>query len=375
MLRDKRYFHTFDALRFIAFLKVFIFHLPITGFPVFNYLKDGGGIGVSFFFVLSGFLITYIIFEEKEKTDKLNLNKFFLRRILRIWPLFYLMILFAFLTPYILDILKLSYSNSGYEPNWLMSVAFLENYKIISTNRFPNVSPLSVMWSLCVEEHFYIIWGLSLFFLKIRKFPILIILSIIISIVSRIIFYKSNLMLKDIFTNIDYFAFGAIPAYLLIIKKANIENYINKIPLILKYITIIITITYVIISPHIDFIFKEIIEPSILGILFSSIIFIIIPRENVLKLSENNVLSKLGIYTYGLYLYHIIVNNFLNQIYNVLNINLDNIYSAISFGIISLLITIIISILSYHYFEKYFLNLKKYYYTSVRNNMQWQTNN
>ena len=62
----KTEFHTIDALRFFAFFKVFLLHLPTDRyFLLFGYLKKGGGIGVSFFFVLSGFLITYSLSEEK----------------------------------------------------------------------------------------------------------------------------------------------------------------------------------------------------------------------------------------------------------------------------------------------------------------------
>ena len=126
---------------------------------------------VSFFFVLSGFLITYIILEEKETTGKLNLSSFFIRRILRIWPLYYLMVAIAFLTPYLLSRFNISYSNEGYSPNWLWTILFLENYKMIITDSFPNVSPLRVMWSLCVEEHFYIVWGLALWKVKMKHLP------------------------------------------------------------------------------------------------------------------------------------------------------------------------------------------------------------
>jgi len=72
----KRYFHSIDSLRFFAFLKVYLLHLPIQGdFPIFSFLKSGGGIGVSFFFVLSGFLISYLLILEKVKKNRINLKK------------------------------------------------------------------------------------------------------------------------------------------------------------------------------------------------------------------------------------------------------------------------------------------------------------
>jgi peptidoglycan/LPS O-acetylase OafA/YrhL len=110
-MEAKRHFHTFDALRFLAFLKVFMLHIPI-GYPqLFAYLKGGGSIGVQFFFVLSGFLITYLLAEEKQRTGRINIRLFLLRRALRIWPLYYLMVAFAFATPYILSVLNLNHSD------------------------------------------------------------------------------------------------------------------------------------------------------------------------------------------------------------------------------------------------------------------------
>ena len=74
MKMNKIRFHSIDALRFFAFFKVFLLHLPYQGdSSVFNYLKSGGGIGVYLFFVLSGFLITYLLVFEKLKTNKLNI--------------------------------------------------------------------------------------------------------------------------------------------------------------------------------------------------------------------------------------------------------------------------------------------------------------
>ena len=74
----KIHFHSIDALRFFAFLKVYLLHVPLQGeFPIFSYLKSGGGIGVSFFFVLSGFLITYLLVFDKIQNGQINIRNFF----------------------------------------------------------------------------------------------------------------------------------------------------------------------------------------------------------------------------------------------------------------------------------------------------------
>ena len=225
-------FATFDALRFFAFFKVFLFHIPIVCFPVFNFIKNGGGGAVCFFFSLSGFLITYLILEEKKQTGKLNLYYFFSRRALRIWPLYYLMLLFAFFSPTILSFVSLNNSGEGYKPDWVMSVFFLENYKMILTDSFPNVSPLGFMWSLCIEEHFYFIWGIALFFIPLRKIYVLIGSSIILATIARYVFYLNGWSFLDIFTNLDYFAYGAIPAVLFSLFKESTTKFIaNTKPL------------------------------------------------------------------------------------------------------------------------------------------------
>ena len=165
----KEKFHSFDALRFFSFFIVFLSHLPYTLFNNLDFLNVDGTIGVYFFFTLSGFLITYILLFEKTTSNEFNFKNFFARRALRIWPLYYLVLLFAFCSSYIISLLHLPSSNVGYEPNWFMSSFFLENYMVIYHNEYANVSPLPVLWSLCVEEHFYIIWGVLLYFIKTKK--------------------------------------------------------------------------------------------------------------------------------------------------------------------------------------------------------------
>jgi peptidoglycan/LPS O-acetylase OafA/YrhL len=353
----RKHFHTFDALRFFSFLLVFFHHVPTKPDGIISFFSKSGGIGVSFFFVLSGFLISYILMHEKISFEKISLKKFMMRRILRIWPLYYAMLLFAFATPYLLNYFNIAYSNEGYEPNWLISATFLENYKIMATNSFPNTSPLRVMWSICVEEHFYIIWGLAFYWLPLKKVPQMIGGFILLGTVCRLVYHSMGIASLDVFSNIDYFAYGAIPAYLLHFKPAQIEKF-GRIKKGWKYGFALFTLALVFCIPNQSQNWIELLAPSVLGMTFSVLILITLPQQNALYISTSSVLSKLGIFTYALYLIHTIVINLMLKIDQMIFDQYNWLFTAT----ISLAITIIASIASYHLFEKHFLKLKKYFY-------------
>lgn len=359
----RRHFHTFDALRFFAFLKVFLLHVPIIGFACFSFLKAGGGIGVQFFFVLSGFLITYIILEEKRQTGSLGLRNFFARRILRIWPLYYLMVAVAYSTPWLLShLVALPSSSEGYTPKLWASLLFLENYMGMATHQHANVSPLSIMWTLCIEEHFYIVWGLLLCYTPIRRLPSIIICPLLLAPVLRAVYVHYNVPTADLFTNIDLFAWGALPAYYLAVDPAGIEAKVMKIPLNLKRMFLVVLLVAVVICSQ--FAGSEaafILLTSLMGMLFSALIFIILPGDSPIKIKEGNILSRLGMYTYGLYLYHVLVIIALQRIFTRGGWEINTATGAIAFVCIALLLSVISSYLSYHLFEKHFLKLKKYF--------------
>jgi len=98
----KKYFENLDGLRFVAFLGVFLYHHNYLFADFFknhrltSVLFDQGETAVSFFFVLSGFLISYILMIEKQNRTQINLINFFKKRILRILPLYFLIVLVGF---------------------------------------------------------------------------------------------------------------------------------------------------------------------------------------------------------------------------------------------------------------------------------------
>lgn len=345
------HFHTFDSLRFLSFLLVFLHHAGVPENSFLNYFSRGE-IGVSFFFVLSGFLITYILIVDKINNEgKIPLKPFFKRRILRIWPLYYAMVLFAFFTPYLLNLLNFPYSNDGYEPNWLLTFTFLENYMVMYTGGHPNVSPLPVIWSLCVEEHFYIIWGLLLYFIPLKKIPRLIVICLIVAFIFRFIYSVLSIGSLDIFTNIDYFAFGAVPAYVFVFKKDIIEK-LNRIPAFYKYLYFVFVIS-MIAAPLQMFIFGYFnLRPLLFGSLFSVLILSTLGGKNSFKISDKSILAWLGKYTYGLYLIHMIPIMLFRKI--GVQYHLEWYVTTL----LSFTVTVILAFLSYHLFEKQFLKLK-----------------
>jgi peptidoglycan/LPS O-acetylase OafA/YrhL len=354
-----RYFHTFDALRFFACFKVFLFHLPVPYPAALDYVTAGGEVAVQFFFVLSGFLITYLIISEKKQNGGLNFSRFFARRALRIWPLYYLMVAFAFSSPYILSLLKLDHSDEGYQPNLLCSLLFLENYMTIAAGETPNVSPLGVMWSVCVEEHFYLVWGIALYFLDTRHLPKLILSCLGIALVSRIVFIALGYHTLDLFTNLDLFAFGAIPAYLLVQRQGEFERRVNGLNLGLKLCYVGAVILIAVIAPHLSGATFDVLLPAFLGLLFAGLLTLFVPHQSTFGISDNSIFTALGKYTYGFYLFHTIVINFLAQMFRRLGFSLERPENSICFVVIAFGAVLAISVLSYQYFEKPFLKLRK----------------
>ncbi len=153
-----------DVLRFFAFLAVFVthafvyrtdfllrHHLPVWLADSLPRIFVGGVYGVDLFFALSAYLITELLLREKDQRGVLDVKAFYLRRILRIWPLYYFFLALAFAVPFL-------------NPDREFSVRYLAMFALLSGNwsftffgwhAGPVVFPL---WSVSVEEQFYLLW-------------------------------------------------------------------------------------------------------------------------------------------------------------------------------------------------------------------------
>src|SRR5262249_12513092 len=119
-------------------------------------LRENGGYGVQLFFILSGYLITTLLLREEVRYGPIALRAFWIRRILRIWPLYYLTLLIGFV---VLPGLNGHLGTPGYRDmlriHLLPFLGFLGNWSMALIGPLPDW--LSVLWSVCVEEQFYLI--------------------------------------------------------------------------------------------------------------------------------------------------------------------------------------------------------------------------
>lgn len=361
-------FHSLDVLRFFAFFKVFIFHLPLEGnFTIFGYLRRGGGVGVTFFFVLSGFLISHILLKEKISKGKIDSRRFFFRRALRIWPLYFLILLLAYGMPYDWQsYLGLHMIGSGYMPDWKLSFTFLENYKMIMEDNLPRVTPLSTFWSLCIEEHFYILWMVLISYFKPKWIPYIFMFAIPVAIGARVIDHQyianNTIHTNELFSNLDFFAIGGLLGWWVTTHYEGISSRIMAIPKWLQCFMLLSIVGLIVAESDV---FKYLpgplayLKPTFLAIAFTTLIALFVPRDSHFRIRETNPLNYLGKISYGLYVYHLIFIHLVYQWCINQGIKLDQGYELFLFGLVTLLLSIICSALSFKYFEGYFLNLRK----------------
>ena len=198
--KDSVYFQHLDVFRFVAAFMVVIMHSYVTWkqwhgnlgiltggtygeFTVIGKAVDqlirNFQFGVDVFFLISGFLITYLLLKEKEKFGKIHIGKFYLRRILRIWPLYFLAIAVA---PYCI-----SWVQSDPLPNFNAALFFYNNFYTIQHDTW--AYPFGHFWSICIEEHFYLIWPWIISLIPTKKLPQVFLSIILLSISFRIFTY------------------------------------------------------------------------------------------------------------------------------------------------------------------------------------------
>jgi peptidoglycan/LPS O-acetylase OafA/YrhL len=222
------YFPELDVLRFFAFFAVFIHHwIGFYNEPgVLGVVGKAGAFGVDLFFTLSGYLITRLLLRERDETGDINLKAFYVRRTLRIWPLYYFSIALAFL----LSQLPVSLTSAPpfvanvFAPmppiGYFFMATFVYNFNFYGT-LLTNPPPfMAQLWSLSVEEQFYLFWPWFARYMPRRRIVVVPILMIAVACVVRatVKFGMDRLLWNYTFARIDPIAVGILIALLPALK-------------------------------------------------------------------------------------------------------------------------------------------------------------
>lgn len=372
MYKEIKYFKGLNALRFLAAYLVVLHHAEQIRFKneIFNLkefsLFNNGGTGVTFFFVLSGFLISYLLLKEQKQTGEILIKQFYVRRILRIWPLYFLLVILGTLIiPYLLNIIHHSYEMPYTFKDVILYYVFFSPFMV---NILFGHHLLEPLWSIGVEEIFYIMWAPLFKFLKTHILFIIlsiIILKVILLMIAPSLELSSNAMKVISVLEFESMAIGGLAAYIIYNRKNEIESSLvfSKPVQILLLLYVFLQFTGVRYLTEnfvfFDYLYQSaIVSKILLTCAFAWLIInISINRKSILKL-DNKVFNHLGEISYGIYMYHMIVIFAIILILKNQLTALNNITATIVFYSILTTLVILISFISKRVFENYFLSLK-----------------
>ncbi len=319
-----------DGLRAFAVLAVIIFHY-------FPKILRGGFVGVDVFFVISGFLISGIIFKSLDKKE-FSFADFYSHRIRRILPALILTLSACIILGWFI-LLPGEYEKLG--KNIVSSVLFATNIELYLENGYFDIAshskPLLNLWSLGVEEQYYLIWPIIILF--IYRFRINLLFSTLFLLLASLFFaLKENDTFAFFMPHTRFWelAIGSLLAYIEIYKKQNFDNFLKRILFcnsdekLQNIKSILGFVMIVLIMRHKSF--------STIGVLFATLgsFLIISSGKNAWinhKILSNKILVYIGLISYPLYLWHWPLIVFLH-LYKTNSTYLDNLaVLALSFGL------------------------------------------
>lgn len=389
MANSIKYIKPFDGMRGIGALMIILYHFPGKYFTISH-----GWEFMQMFFVMSGYLITLVLLEDKEKYNFKNFSiYFYVKRILRLFPLYFLYLFFWVFVYFIFenklihlaskDVVQHAAYLFTYTFNYMTFINYLAGFDYHSTILTTH------LWTLSVEEQFYLIFPFLVFFLKKETLKKVVLAAIIIAPIFRIFFY---FFLKDLnpndvawvsqnlvripFSQMDSIAIGAALALF------NFEWI--KAPVKLFWIlTILMVIIYSLNMAYVYFVegttYYEITYGKKLAenwmthnFLFSYLItlvniwcaiamFCIVRGNNIKWLLENKILVFIGKLSYGIYIMHLPIMFFCGIVLNAIpfigNHRYNIFVEAFSFGFF-FVVLLLISYISFHFYEMKFIKMR-----------------
>lgn len=368
-MRNTFYIRGLDGLRFLGSFLVLFHHTErgkiLFGYPFgFSFTKGVGDASMTLFFTLSGFLITYILLKEKNKTGTISLPNFYKRRVSRIWPLYYLLVFSSIFFFEKSDLFALPgpHVPTDYHIAIPLYLFQMPNFHVFFSAAM--LAALGHLWTIGVEEQFYAISPLIIKRTKnfVKAFVIIISIKIFITIAFAFSFkflaltidqLKDLKVLSRFLYNLRFeaFAVGGIAAYVFLEKKEKILDLINR-PLV-KYTNLVVLLLTMPLGHWSDTLHV------VYAVCFSIIIINLATKATPVFFLDNKYIRYLGQISYGIYMYQApviyLVSNSLRPYYSGEHLILWNItYSVACFAL-----SIGIAIVSYELVERKIIALAR----------------
>ncbi len=344
-----------DPLRGYLALTVLIYHVPLVsktvGLPNFSDLPifHRGYHAVVVFFSLSGYLIIGLLYDEKKKFGFINIKNFYIRRILRLYPVYYFVLVFGFLYyHYLLPLFGIPFEiNYKLTEGIALCVGFLPN---VFAKLYDPGSILEVLWSIGVEEQFYLLIAPLLFITPLNKyFRYLLFFTIVyfVAFHTDIFFFLKKY-------NFMYF-FMSMGGLLAVLNKMGHKLHFKSF--------ILRVLVYLMFFAHFTtdiFQFQNTIFQNVFEVILFNLFIVNLANDEKLTI-KSSFFNYLGQISYGIYMYHMIVVNFVLFVFMKVQerMYLNELTTILLINFFCILITIVASHLSFKYFEAYFLGLKK----------------
>jgi peptidoglycan/LPS O-acetylase OafA/YrhL len=351
------YFPALDGLRGLAILLILLFH-NFDFLPFFHQ----GWIGVDLFFVLSGYLITRILIKKRETIH--FVRNFYARRILRIFPIYYLsIILFLFILPHLVNYPQgLHYFIINQYWFWLE----IQNWLFI-VNPPGNNNFLNHFWSLALEEQFYLISPWIILFIRNIQGVIGFLLGLLLLLMAgRLILWSiriENISYIDLyaFTRIDGLCVGSLLAIFVNRGDFRMKKFNSILGLIfLLLVFIIIPSIKIFFHSKLPYLACSV-YPAI-ALFWGLIVWSSIQNRSLIyRIFNNRFMIYFGKISYGLYIFHWPINRILKLNAERFPDQYHVFKNDLFLALISTSIAIVVSIISYYTYERYFLGLKRYF--------------
>lgn len=372
------YFPGLNGLRFIAAFLVIITHsesirrkLGFTNFAELS-IAQNGGFAVQFFFVLSGFLISYLLFQEHRNSNTISIKNFYLRRVLRIWPLYYLIaIIGLYVLPYfVLPMMRQTF-HAEYDilTGSFLFLLFLPNL----ANSFFETHHLHSLWSIGVEEQFYLVWAPVVKFFKKYFIPICLgIIMVKITLLWYATTYYPGLWQTKFLSSLQFecMAIGGLGAYWYFHGGQIEGNFIfSKVTQLIVFGLLASWIfayrslseDSTLLGQLWQFFFRTPLYGIVTNLLFLHVILNVSKNPSCIINLDNRVMNFLGDISYGLYMYHPLVVHFVIKAVAKKILFLPAWAYLISMYGITISLLIVVCYLSFRYFEQPILRLRRHF--------------